>query len=492
MKIFISYPPIRNVKGTPLLAQNRQYQVFHNPTYIYPMVLASAATMLHQKGHQVIWNDCIAERIDYKQFIGFIKRERPDLISIETKTPIIKEHWRIIKELKQLPTNDGYQPTIVLMGDHVTAFPEENMYNSPVDFVITGGDYDFLLLSIVEYLSRKQPLSKGIYYRENSIVKNTGKFQLNENLDDLPFIDRDLTKWKLYGEKIYKRVPFTYTMVGRDCPWGKCTFCSWTTLYPTFRARSPESLIEEIGMLIEKYRIREIFDDTGTFPCGCWLDQFCEGMIKKGYSKKILFSCNFRFDYVEQKRLKLMKRAGFRLLKLGMESANDETLQKLNKAFSVGQIKEKCRLIKQTGLEIHLTVMVGFPWETKSEATKTVELARDLMRQGLVDMLQATIVIPYPGTPLYRQALKNNWFRFDPREYERYDMREPVLKTIDMQPEEIMHLTNMIYTAFLQPSYILRYLRKICSWDDIKYVFRGTKAVIGHLQDFHRKVNEKR
>ena len=45
-------------------------------------------------------------------------------------------------------------------------------------------------------------------------------------------------------------------------------------------------------MLIEKFGAREIFDDMGTFPAGSWLDEFCEGMIKRGYNKKLSFFSN--------------------------------------------------------------------------------------------------------------------------------------------------------------------------------------------------------
>ena len=50
MKIAIAYPPIENNKGIPLLSQNRQFQYFNNPTFIYPVVPAYAATMLKLDG----------------------------------------------------------------------------------------------------------------------------------------------------------------------------------------------------------------------------------------------------------------------------------------------------------------------------------------------------------------------------------------------------------------------------------------------------------
>ncbi|MDI6892981.1 MAG: hypothetical protein QMD08_08395, partial [Actinomycetota bacterium] len=247
------------------------------PTYIYPVVPASAATLLKESGYEVIWSDGIAEGWTYQKWLDFVKQEKPDLIAMETKTPVVKKHWRIISDLKQLSTVNSVErraesrehrekgkifssklqapssPLVVLFGDHVTALPEESMRNSKVDFVLTGGDYDFLLLSLCNFLSaesREQraerekdsleqgaesrekktylsaPSSKlsadldhGIYYRHNGQIKNTGPFELNHDLNSLPFIDRALTKWQLYAYENgnYKRTPGTYIMSGRDC-----------------------------------------------------------------------------------------------------------------------------------------------------------------------------------------------------------------------------------------------------------------------------------
>ena len=105
MKVFISYPPLTSNKGIPLLAQNRQFQWFNNPTYIYPMIPAYAATMLKQNGFDVVWDDAIAEELSYDQWLARLKSEKPDVIAIETKTPVVKRHWRIINELKTLSFN---------------------------------------------------------------------------------------------------------------------------------------------------------------------------------------------------------------------------------------------------------------------------------------------------------------------------------------------------------------------------------------------------
>jgi radical SAM superfamily enzyme YgiQ (UPF0313 family) len=129
--------------------------------------------------------------------------------------------------------------------------------------------------------------------------------------------------------------------------------------------------------------------------------------------------------------------------------------------------------------------MVGFPWETKEDASGTLMLAKKLMEDGLADVLQSTIVIPYPGTKLYNQALEFDWFRIDPKDYERYDMTEPILKTQDMTPKEVVKICDEIYRIYLSPKYILRRFRKsLTSKDDLMLNMKGIKAVLGHVKDF--------
>ncbi len=494
MKIAISYPPLESEKGIPLLAQNRQFQWFTEPTYIYPMVPAYAATMLNQAGFDVLWDDAIAEGLTYVEWLERIKREKPDIIAIETKTPVVKRHWKIIDDLKRLETDD-WRLTTVLLGDHVTALPEETMQNSRVDFVLTGGDYDFLLLNLCNQLSTFNfqlltNLSPGIWYREDDKIRNTGKFSLNNNLDTLPVIDRDLTKWRLYSEKNgnYRYLPGTYTMTARDCWWGRCSFCSWTTTYPGdgYRVRSPKKLLDEVGMLIEKYRVREIMDDSGTFPVGDWLKEFCDGMIKRGYNKKVKIDCNMRFGTLNESDYGLMSKAGFRFILFGLESANQNTLDRLNKNLKVEEIVEGVRLAKRSGLAPHVTVMMGYPWESKDDAVKTVELAKYLFKSGYVDTLQATIVIPYPGTPLFDECKENSWLNTE--DWDRYDMRESVMKSL-MSEGDIKELTRMLYKSFASPKYIMKKIISVRNMDDIHFLWRAGNKLVGHLMDF--KVKEK-
>jgi len=503
MKISISYPPLESKKGTPCLAQNRQFQWFNSPTYIYPVIPAYAATLLKNNGYEVSWDDAITEKLNYEQWLARIIEKKPDLIALETKTPVVEMHWKIINELKiKLP-----ESKIVLMGDHVTARPQESLEKSNVDFVISSGDYDFMLLSLADHLSKGEMLEGGFWFRSpchpgldsgsrdsgsesGMTVANSGPSDLSKHdLNTLPMIDRDLTKWKNYAYKNgnFKFTPGAYMMSGRDCWWGRCTFCSWTTFFPgkNFRTRSAKNALDEVGHLID-LGVKEIMEDSGSLPIGKWLEDFCSGMIERGYNKKVVMSCNMRITGIDNlETWKLMKKAGFRFILFGLESANQETLDKIDKNLKVEEIEPGLKMCKEGGLEPHITTMIGYPWETKEMAMKTIDKAKDLFSKGYVDTLQGTIVIPYPGTPLYKYCDENDLL--NTREYSRFDQREMVMKS-PLTSQDAKELVQGLYKSFITPKFIIKKIISIRTFADIKYIWTAGWKVLGHLTDFSKKL----
>jgi len=484
LKISISYPPLESEKGIPLLSQNRQFQWFNDPTFIYPMVPASAATLLQHNGYTVIWDDAIAERKTYVQWKKDVEIEKPDMIVMETKTPVIKMHWKILKDIKEVLPDTK----LVLMGDHVTALPQESFQNSPVDYILTGGDYDFLLANLVDYINQKvSELGPGIYWQDNGKIQYSGKVEKKYDLNTLPIIDRDLTKWQLYAyhNGNYRKTPGTYTMVGRDCWYHQCTFCSWTTLFPKFNKRSPQSLLDEIGVLIEKYGVKEIMDDTGTFPIGNWLKEFCEGMIKRGYHKKINIDCNMRLgSSITYDEMKLMKKAGFRLILVGIESANQKTLDRVKKGETIEEMVEAVKFMRKAGLFPHITIMFGYPWETEQDAKNTLNLGKYLLTKNYAYTMQATMVVAYPGTPLFEECRVNNWLATE--DWNQFDMRGPVMKT-PLRNEQLMKYVQGLYSVSFNPEFLFRKILSIRDFYDLKYFIRAGKKVMGHLFDFSFK-----
>ena len=484
MRVAIAYPPLPSDKGVPLLSQNRQFQWFNRPTYIYPVVPALAATLARDAGHEVAWLDGIAEGWTPAEFDAKLDAFDAELVVIETKTPVVKRHWECVKALKTRRP----KMIVAMVGDHVTALPAETFEHCPVDYILTGGNYDFLLLNLLAHLTRKEPLEPGIYWREDGRadgkVCNSGAFRLEHDLKKQPWIDRDLTRWQLYSTRNgnYRRIPGTYIMSGRDCWHGRCTFCSWTTLYPTYRTRDPIDVVNEIGNLIEKYGVREIMDDAGSLPVGEWLETFCREMIKRGYNKRVSIDCNMRFGRLTEADFRLMKEAGFRLVLFGLESANQETLDRLVKAVKVEEIRAGAAAAARAGLNVHVTVMFGYPWEGEREIANTVELARWLLRKGHAYTLQVTMVVPYPGTPFFRELDAQHLLTT--HDWDEYDMRTKVVRT-DVPEETVKAAVRRVYRAFLHPETIAR--RLLTTRDpieDLKFYWRGFFSLVGHLRDF--------
>ena len=185
---------------------------------------------------------------------------------------------------------------------------------------------------------------------------------------------------------------------------------------------------------------------------------------------------------LRQQDYNLMAKAGFRFLLFGLESANQRTLDRLSKNLKVVQIKKTLKMAKKAGLCPSVSVMVGYPWETKREVLNTLSLARDLFRDGLIDTLQATTVVPYPGTPLFDEAKKNGWLKT--LNWDEYDMKTSVLKT-PLSEGEISGLVKDFFGSIWSPQFVARKLKEgFTDWNRFKQYCRFALKFFSKRQDF--------
>ena len=261
-KVIFAVPPVKSDhRGTPTPSQNRQYQFFKDPFFAYPIIPALFISMLFtEKGHELLWIDAVAEDMNDVEFGQLLLQMRPDYIVFEANTMLIGRYLEVVEGIKSnLP-----EIKVILCGEHATARPED-VAKSKADHVIHGGKW---------------------YYEAFKIV--TGKEWPKEKL--LPHINRDLSRWWLYAYKNgnFKYVPATYQMASQDC-WfrpgggsGACTFCTWVNYHPENIIRPVDDYFSEVEGLVNM-GFREFFDDSGTFPVGKWLKEFCERMTRKDF-----------------------------------------------------------------------------------------------------------------------------------------------------------------------------------------------------------------
>lgn len=273
-------------------------------------------------------------------------------------------------------------------------------------------------------------------------------FQVDVPFEKLPYPDRIFTnakdsRYQSYGN--YKFHPATHMMASNLCWYGKCTFCIDTAKLEAGEGRglrSVDHVIEEIDDLIAQ-GYKEVFDDSGTFPIGKWLEEFCLKMAIKNRRNKIKIGCNMR---VQDAPWKLMALSGFRFILFGVESANQITLDKIKKS---AKAEETIRILKEAsdaGLEPHGTFMTGYPWETEEDENKTIDLCHYLLRKGYLKTAQASVYSP----PRTKPDPNSRGHEYLPR----------------------------FYDVYRSPEFLIQKIKDIKCWEDATYLLRGARLVV--------------
>jgi len=477
MRIAISYPPIRNRHGQlAMVPQNRNVQFFAKPNFLLGVVQAQAATWLKQSGHEVLWDDGSAQLKTLDQWFDDLVRWRPDLVVFESTTPVMKFYWRQVDRLKEaLP-----RALVVMSGYHSMRQPAESLRNCACDLVLTSNHVDFVLRRLATEIEenarwRESTKLEGLVIRQDDgSFRSTGHYRQVEPLDEAPDIDRDLVQWRNYAYENgnFLNTPGTYaTSVIRDCTFGKCTFCRYNGPEMTFSTRSVGRSLDEYQRLIEDYRVREIFDDSGVWYRGEQARTFARGIIDRGLHRRgAYFGFNTRFGYLDEETVALLAAANFRFVLLGMESGSDETLRRLDKGYSIDAVEQNLRVLTKYGLHPHITIMVGYYWESAEMLAQTVRTVKRLMRAGLARTLQVTICVPLDFTPYHLECLREGVLLTD--DYDDFDMSKVIVRT-PLPHEAYYEAIEEILGIATDPRFLARQARFLLGFRprDWKFLF---------------------
>ncbi len=487
MRVAVAYPPLTKGGRYPLLSQNRHLKFTRSgEVRIYPLIPGHAATNLRAAGHEVLWLDGINERMAPGDFNAALDDFAPDLVLMETKAPVLRAHWAAIAEAKlRLP-----RARFVLAGDHVSYFPAESLTQGTADFVLVGGDYDVTVRDLASHLDGRGPMPRGVVWRTPSgALSDSGPPALDADLDALPFLDREFTRWRSYGEA-YLLAGAAYILSGRGCGLGPgrvstCTFCIWQHALwrRTARLRSPANFVAELERLAD-LGVREVFDDNETGPLfdRGWMDEFHRLLKARGLAGRMALSSNARGDLLDAPLAAQLRDCGYRLLKIGLEAGDDESLRRLAKLEGLERIKAGIRAARDHGLVTLLTTMVGYPWQDEAGVRRTYAAAREMLlyRPRFGDCLQASVVVPYPGSPLWTEAVHKGWFLGDPGDYDRYDMAEDLLAA----PVDVRAWVRRLWRLNLHPWLLLRSLATLRTRDQWNLAWRGVRSLAGHVRDY--------
>jgi len=433
-----------------------------------PLGIAYIAAVLELKGHNVKIIDAELENISSNQVV---KRLNPntDVVGITGTVMVAHELLKIASLIKQK------YPSIFLVvgGPFFNALPEETMKTGVFNAGILG-EAEFIFPELVNAFEHGFELKKvdNIAYITKGKLKFTGSPAVIKNIDILPFPARHLLpNLKLYKPKaLYKNLPSTTIISSRGCP-NRCIFCDNSISRKKVRMHSPERVVKEIELLINKYGVKELdfVDDNFTLDPERILN-ICKLIRDKDIS--ISWRCLARVDTISKALLKEMKKSGCWLIAYGIESGNQNILNYIQKDINLNQIKKAVKLTNEAGIETFAYFMLGFPIDTKQTIDDTIKFALSLN----LDYITFNKTVIYPGTKLYKTLLEShsidkiNWFENSLK----YTYYHP-----NISSKELEFKRRGAYLHFyIRPSYLFKKLRRVNSFTQ---VIKLNMQLIRHL-----------
>jgi radical SAM superfamily enzyme YgiQ (UPF0313 family) len=213
----------------------------------------------------------------------------------------------------------------------------------------------------------------------------------------------------MYDERVIVRPPSEADSlllpVTFGCSHNDCTFCG-TYSDIKFRIRHAEDVKQDIDKIAQNYSssVRRVFLENG------------DALIAPQHILvEVLNYLNKKFPRLERvgtyaspqsaliksvEQLKELNQLGLKIAYLGVETGDEELLKKIKKGATYDQIVEGGRKIKQAGITLSVTVILGLGGTEGSQkhALGTAKILSDLDP----DFAGTLTLMLVPGTPLYK------------------------------------------------------------------------------------------
>ena len=168
------------------------------------------------------------------------------------------------------------------------------------------------------------------------------------------------------------------------------------------------------------------------------------------------------------------------MIGFGIESGNQEMLDKMKKRAKLADAEKALALCKKYGVKTYGLFLIGLPWETRETVEQTIRFAKKLSPS----FLDFNIAYPLPGTEYYRLAKEMQLFE---EEYlPNGDYARPIVRTLSLGTDELVQLRKKALLGFyLRPSYIFNTLKDIRSPRVfLNYLRSGLRLIRNHAFNF--------
>ena len=438
-----------------------------------PLGLAYIASSLIKAGHDVDIIDAIAMALSKDDVDSRIKKFKPKIVGITAMTPTI----RGALEAAKLAKDNG--AITVIGGVHMSIFPFETLSYDFVDFGIVGeGEKSFVdFCNCIEENKSFEDIKALCYKKDNRIV--IGQPEFIEDVDSLP-----MPAWHLLPMKKYSSIiglhPTSTMMGSRGCPY-LCGFCYKTPSDKKYRTRSVEKIVDEIEYLIKNFRLKEVMFYDDLMPPK-YAKELSEEIIKRNV--KIRWQTPQRVNLVNPELLKLMAKAGCRVLRFGVEQGDPEQMAFIEKRIDINLVRTAFRDAKKAGIDTFAYFIIGYVNETEKTMQATIDLAKELDPKYVM----FTKAVPLPNTPLMQQAVEQKLM--DPQYWTKFVMGEQVDQVKPLVADADKWVEKAYRDFYLRPSKMVSQLRGIKNIDDFKKSFNAFVGLINFKMSHDSKMSQ--
>src|SRR4029079_9423434 len=286
----------------------------------------------------------------------------------------------------------------------------------------------------------------GIVYRREQEFIETPARALVENLDQLPYPERDYEPEAVFGRSI---MPI---LASRGCA-RTCSFCSIHTFYRAapgriVRTRKPAEVVREMRMLHEEQGITIFLFQDDDFPLfgtvwRRWANEFVDELHRSGLPEKVIWKMNCRADAVDRELFIRMREAGLYLVYMGLESGSEQGLETLHKQITVAQNLRAVKILKSIALMWEYGFMLLDPSSTFESIRENINFLRTILNDGCLPVTFCRM-LPYDGTPIKDALVQSGRIRGDVCNPD-YDFLDPKIGEFYEALTKVVSLTGWIH-----------------------------------------------
>ena len=426
--------------------------VIENVGFVPPLGLAYIASSLEKNGHEVSILDCEALELLPPEIKRHIERIKPEVVGVSALTTNIRGALEAARLAKQAGAS------VVMGGPHLMVFPYETLTYDFIDYGIRG-EGEIAMVKLLHGIEKGESLQKmpGIVCRvnEQTVVNEPACV---DDIDAVP-----MPAYHLLPVEKYEISNFggkTLSMfTTRGCPY-KCGFCYRNPLLDRVRKRDPIKVVDEIECLIARFKINHInfVDEVITFDKQ-HMRAICEEILKRRL--KLRWQAATRVNTVDDALLKLMHDAGCHTLRFGVESGNQEILNRMNKKITLHQADETFRLCRKIGIKTVAYFIIGYVSETVQTIKDTIAFAKRLSP----DYAIFGPAYPLPETKLFEDAAAEGMVQ--PEYWRNFVLGKTTDPVPFLFPDTRKWVARAYRSFYFRPGYILKHLCEPESWKNM-------------------------